>query len=165
GVGIVFAPFEQACERLRAWPALDWPAQEGSKHTMCPPRRLPIGAEILPEGGVHFRVWAPRRRHVEVVLEGGANLPPGATLAVGLEAEGNGYFSGRAAAAGPGTRYRFRLDGEQALYPDPASRFQPEGVHGPSQVIDPGAFRWADRDWRGVGLHGQVLYEMHVGTF
>src|SRR5205823_3386241 len=64
-----------------------------------------------------------------------------------------------------GTRYRFRLDGEQALYPDPASRFQPDGVHGPSQVIDPGAFRWTDGAWRGAGLHGQVLYEMHVGTF
>ena len=60
--------------------------------------------------------------------------------------------------------YRYRVN-RGNFFPDPASRFQPRGVHGPSQVIDPGAFRWADRDWRGVGLHGQVLYEMHVGTF
>jgi maltooligosyltrehalose trehalohydrolase len=102
---------------------------------------------------------------VEVVLEGGGYLPQRGPLTVPLEPEGEGYFSGRAAAAGPGTLYRFRLDGEPALYPDPASRCQPEGVHGPSQVIDPGAFRWTDGDWRGVGLHGQVLYEMHIGTF
>src|SRR5215213_5659021 len=94
-------------------------------------RRLPVGAEMLPDGGVHFRVWAPRRRRVEVVLEGGGDVPRGGPQTVGLQAEGSGYFSGRAAAAGAGTRYRFRLDGEPALYPDPASRFQPEGVHGP----------------------------------
>jgi maltooligosyltrehalose trehalohydrolase len=132
---------------------------------MSLPRRLPVGAEILPEGGVHFRVWAPRRRRVEVVLEGGADATRRGPLAVGLEAEGNGYFSGRAAAAGAGARYRFRLDGEQTLCPDPASRFQPDGIHGPSQVVDPGAFRWTDGDWRGIGLPGQVLYETHVGTF
>ena len=103
-------------------------------------RRLPIGAEVLPEGGVHFRVWAPRRRQVEVVLEAG----PGAPAAVRLQAEDNGYFSGRAASARAGTRYRFRLDGEAALYPDPASRYQPEGVHGSSQVVDPSAFAWTD---------------------
>jgi maltooligosyltrehalose trehalohydrolase len=119
-------------------------------------RRLPVGAEVLPGGGVHFRVWAPRRREVEVVVEGGP--------AVRLDAEGGGYFSGRSAEAGPGTRYRYRLDGE-GPFPDPASRFQPEGPHGPSQVIDPTTFRWTDGDWKGVGRDGQVLYELHVGTF
>jgi maltooligosyltrehalose trehalohydrolase len=132
---------------------------------MSQSRRLPIGAEILPSGGVHFRVWAPRRRRVEVVLEGGGASPRREPAAVALEPEGGGYFSGRASAAGAGSLYRFRLDGEPALYPDPAARFQPEGVHGPSQVIDPGAFRWTDGGWRGVRLRGQVLYEMHVGTF
>ncbi len=121
-----------------------------------PDRRLPVGAEVQPGGGVHFRVWAPRRREVEVVLEGG---PP-----VRLGGEGGGYFSGRVAEAGAGTRYRYRLDGE-GPFPDPAARFQPEGPHGPSQVIDPGAFRWTDGDWKGVGRDGQVLYELHVGTF
>jgi maltooligosyltrehalose trehalohydrolase len=64
-----------------------------------------------------------------------------------------------------GARYRFRLGDGDALVPDPASRFQPEGPHGPSQVVDPSAYRWADRDWRGPAVEGQVLYELHVGTF
>src|SRR5262245_20608963 len=123
-------------------------------------RRFPVGAEVLAEGGVHFRVWAPRRREVDVVLEGGPGSPGGVPLA----AEGDGYFSGRVAPARAGTRYRLRLDGGDA-YPDPASRFQPDGPHGPSQVIDPAAFRWTDADWPGVTPEGQVLYELHVGTF
>ncbi|HEX7957773.1 MAG TPA: hypothetical protein VF508_12555, partial [Pyrinomonadaceae bacterium] len=99
-------------------------------------RRLPVGAEALPEGGVHFRVWAPRRARVEVVVEG-----EGAGAAFELEAEEGGYFSGLVERAGEGTLYRFRLDGGSA-YPDPASRFQPEGPHGASQVVDPARFRW-----------------------
>jgi maltooligosyltrehalose trehalohydrolase len=121
-------------------------------------RRLPIGAELAPEGGVHFRVWAPRRRRVEVVIEGG-----GAPVTLAAEAEG--YFSGRVATARAGTRYRFRLDGGQA-FPDPASRAQPEGPHGPSEVVDPSRFRWTDEAWRGVTRPtGQVIYELHIGTF
>jgi maltooligosyltrehalose trehalohydrolase len=120
-------------------------------------RRYPIGAELLPAGGVHFRVWAPSRPRVEVVLEeGGRSFP--------LAAEDGGYFAGVVAEAANGSRYRLRL-GDNQLSPDPASRFQPEGPHGPSQVIDPGRFRWTDRDWPGVGRDGQVLYELHVGTF
>jgi maltooligosyltrehalose trehalohydrolase len=119
-------------------------------------RRLPVGAEVQPSGGVHFRVWAPRRRRVEVVLADGA--------AAELSAEGNGYFSAFVAGAGEGSLYRYRLDGE-GLFPDPASRFQPDGPHGPSQVIDPGKFAWSDGGWPGVGLEGQVIYELHVGTF
>jgi len=129
------------------------------------PRRLPVGAEPAPEGGVHFRVWAPRRTRVEVVLEGGPGSGAGGQLqAVELTREPRGYFSGLVPAAGAGTLYRYRLDGG-CLCPDPASRFQPEGPHGPSQVVDPSAFPWTDQGWRGVGLAGQVIYEMHVGTF
>ncbi len=120
-----------------------------------PPRRLPVGAEILPPGGAHFRVWAPRRRSVEVVLEGGRTP---------LSAEDGGFFSGTVREAGAGALYRYRLD-EGESFPDPASRFQPEGPHGPSQVIDPAAYRWQDAGWKGLALPGQVLYEMHVGTF
>jgi maltooligosyltrehalose trehalohydrolase len=69
------------------------------------------------------------------------------------------------AGAGAGTRYRFLLDGAEPAFPDPVSRFQPEGPHGPSEVIDPGAFAWSDAEWRGTALRGRVLYEMHVGTF
>jgi hypothetical protein len=64
-----------------------------------------------------------------------------------------------------GTLYRFRLDRDHRPYPDPASRFQPQGPHGPSEVIDPTRFEWSDSDWNGVGVKGQVLYEVHIGTF
>ena len=84
---------------------------------------FPSGAEVTP-GGVHFRVWAPQRRRVEVVFEDG---PAGVVLAP----EGNGYFSAFAAAARPGMLYRYRLDDDATPYPDPASRFQPQGPHGP----------------------------------
>ncbi|MGH9768822.1 MAG: malto-oligosyltrehalose trehalohydrolase [Blastocatellia bacterium] len=125
---------------------------------ICP---IQIGARVLPHGGTHFRVWAPRRRKVEVVIEKAIELAP----------EDNGYFAGEVqsisatSGGGEGTLYRFRLDGEDQLYPDPASRYQPEGPHGPSQVIDPNRFEWTDQDWRGVDLRGQVIYEMHIGTF
>jgi maltooligosyltrehalose trehalohydrolase len=122
-------------------------------------RRLPIGAEVVAGKGVHFRVWAPVRRRVEVVLEGDT------TAAVGLEAESGGYFAGVAVGSAAGQRYRYRLDGGRDLYPDPASRFQPEGPHGPSQVVDPAAFHWSDNQWPGVELRGQVIYELHIGTF
>ena len=118
---------------------------------------MPIGAEYRPGEGTHFRVWAPAARQVEAVFEGGLS-------AMQLEAEGEGYFAGHARQAGPGTRYRFRLDGGDA-YADPASRWQPEGPHGPSEVVDPQGFRWTDGNWRGIGPSGQVLYEMHIGTF
>jgi maltooligosyltrehalose trehalohydrolase len=124
-------------------------------------RRLPVGAETVSGGGVHFRVWAPAARRVEVVLEAG----PGAPAAIELEAEAKGYFSGLASEAGPATLYRFRLGPGLHVCPDPASRYQPAGPHGPSQVIDPSLFTWTDDGWPGVRLPGQVLYEMHIGTF
>ena len=123
-------------------------------------RRLPIGAEISRDRGVEFRVWAPRRTGVDVLLE---SLNP--SRIVPLTAEGNGYFSGLAGDAAAGTRYRYRLDGADGGFPDPASRYQPEGPHGPSEVVDASTFAWTDESWGGVAREGQVLYEMHVGTF
>ena len=79
-----------------------------------------------------------------------------------LAGEGNGYFSGQIADATPGTLYKFELD--SGAFPDPASRFQPTGPHGPSQVIDP-AFAWSDQAWRGIAPGKEVIYELHVGTF
>src|SRR5690348_10478641 len=124
---------------------------------MPPARRLPIGAEPQRGAGVHLRVWAPAASRVGVIVDGA----PGA---VPLAAESDGYFAGTLANAAAGTRYRFSLDGGPPL-PDPASRFQPDGPHGPSEVVDPHTFRWTDTAWPGVALSGQVLYEMHVGTF
>src|ERR687895_1317475 len=137
-------------------------SESDAKYRRC----LPVGAEVLPQGGVRFRVWASKRHRVEVVLERRPGHRPGAApVVVALEPEGTGYFSGLVADATAGTLYRYRLDGEPELYADPASRFQPDGPHGPSQVVDPHTFPWHDQHWRGVLLEGQVLYEMHLGTF
>jgi maltooligosyltrehalose trehalohydrolase len=128
-----------------------------------PKRRLPIGAEVQGGGGVHFRVWAPRRRSVVVELRDASNNE---TLAeVPLPADGGGYFAGLSRDASPGARYGLRLDDEAKLFPDPASRRQPDGPHGLSEIVDPAAFSWHDGDWPGVELAGQVIYEMHIGTF
>jgi maltooligosyltrehalose trehalohydrolase len=126
-------------------------------------RRLPVGADPWPGGGVHFRVWAPGRRQVAVVVEAGPGSP--ATVPLEPEPGQEGYFSRRIDSAAAGTRYRFRLDDEDYLYPDPASRFQPEGPHKSSAVIDPVAYRWKKTDWPGVKLPGQVFSEIHIGTF
>jgi len=112
---------------------------------------------VQPGGAVHFRVWAPDRSRVEAVIEG-------ASRPALLRAEPGGYFAGLAPGVRPGARYRYRLDGGET-FPDPASRFQPEGPHGPSEVIDPASFNWTDRAWTGVRIRGQVMYELHVGAF
>src|SRR5262245_3424759 len=119
-------------------------------------RRFPIGAEYLGNGKTHMRVWAPAARRVAAIVESGPSTA--------LDDEGGGYFSGLVDAA-PGTRYSFRLDDGNQLLPDPASRFQPDGPHRPSEVIDPRAFAWSDGEWPGARRDGQVAYELHVGTF
>jgi maltooligosyltrehalose trehalohydrolase len=124
-------------------------------------RRLSAGAEILPDGTTHVRVWAPGRSLVEVVR---ADTTAGAERAWRLSREPDGYHSGDADGLTAGDRYWLRLDGE-LLRPDPASRCQPDGPHGPSMVVDARAFQWTDGTWRGIGPEGQVIYEMHVGTF
>jgi maltooligosyltrehalose trehalohydrolase len=120
-------------------------------------RRLPIGAEPQPEGGVHFRVWAPLCREVTLEIEG--------LQSAALQADGDGYFSLRRLPARAGMRYRFRLDRDEAALPDPASRFQPDGPHGPSEIVNPEDFRWTDGAWRGRVREQLVIYEMHLGTF
>jgi len=129
---------------------------------------MPIGAEVIRGVGVHFRVWAPERHLVEVVLESSENEPGTEQKAFALTAEGNGYFSGYVERAACGMLYRFRLDENPTLFPDPASRFQPDGPHGPSKIIDPTGFEWSDEGWQGINPNdprGQVIYEMHIGTF
>ena len=123
-------------------------------------RLLPIGAHTQGASGASFHVWAPSRKRVQVVLESG----PGAPAEIDLIEE-DGYFSGTAVQAAAGTRYRYRLDDSATLLPDPASRFQPDGPHGPSEIVDPYGFAWTDSGWKGVTLEGQVIYELHVGTF
>lgn len=79
--------------------------------------------------------------------------------------EPGGYFSADVDSARTGSLYQFKLDDDEYLYPDPQSRFQPQGPHGPSQIIDPAAFSWTDRDWKGIDPEGQIVYELHLGTF
>jgi maltooligosyltrehalose trehalohydrolase len=122
-------------------------------------RWRPRSGANVTSAGVDFAVWAPNARRVEVELID----RDGQSTYVSLRAHSDGRFTNIIAGAGPGTRYRYRLDGD-AAYPDPYSRYQPEGVHGPSQVIDPEAFVWTDDDWPGVSADNQVIYELHVGA-
>ncbi len=120
---------------------------------------MPFGAQLLAAGGVRFRLWGPEAEVVTLLLDDGA-----ANAEVPLARSADGWHEAVVAAAGPGSRYRFRI-GDGLAVPDPASRFQPEDVHGPSEVIDPRAYCWSCADWRGRPWQEVVLYELHVGTF
>ena len=122
-------------------------------------RRLTAGVELQHDGTAHARVWAPARHTVEVVVERDKER-----IATPLSAEAGGFFSGLLQDVRAGDRYWYRLDAD-LLRPDPVSRFQPDGPHGPSGIVDPAAFAWSDAGWPGVSPQGQVLYELHVGTF
>ena len=121
---------------------------------------MPIGAESQGDAGVCFRIWAPSLSSAKLVLESG-----GKTRRIAMTAEEGGYFSAQVPRIGAGALYRFQLREETQLYPDPASRFQPDGPHGPSEVIDWRSFEWSDQAWTGVPRNGQVIYELHIGTF
>jgi maltooligosyltrehalose trehalohydrolase len=114
-----------------------------------------LGASILSHDECEFRVWAPNARRVELELDQRGHFEP-------MSAEGDGYFA-LSASARAGSAYRFRLDGERER-PDPASRLQSDGVHGPSRVVDL-SYDWQDAAWRGVPLWQYAIYELHVGTF
>ncbi|MGE0526020.1 MAG: malto-oligosyltrehalose trehalohydrolase [Bdellovibrionales bacterium] len=119
-----------------------------------------LGAWVDPTGGVRFRVWAPRARRVDLVWMGHA---PEEVERVAMEPRERGYFEVRLAHAAPGGRYKFCLNEDLEL-PDPVSRFQPLGPHGPSQVVETD-FNWTDAAWKGLPLDQHVIYELHVGTF
>jgi maltooligosyltrehalose trehalohydrolase len=116
---------------------------------------MPFGAEIRG-CGVRFRLWAPAAEQVEVALEGGGPLP--------MPPRGEGWFELVTERAAAGSLYRFHTDGGPPV-PDPASRFNPMDVHGPSQVVDPLAFEWRDEGWAGRPWEEAVIYELHVGAF
>jgi maltooligosyltrehalose trehalohydrolase len=123
-------------------------------------RRLTVGAELQQGGGADVRVWAPACRALDLVIphEGavGRVLP--------MTREADGHFRAFDLDARPGGRYWFRLDNDK-LRPDPASRWQPDGPHEPSAYVDPRAFAWTDAGWQGLSKDGQIVYELHVGTF
>jgi maltooligosyltrehalose trehalohydrolase len=120
---------------------------------------MPFGAEIGAAGVVRFALWAPQAQRVELVLP---EAPSPCRIA--MQALAGGWFALETDAARAGTLYRFRIDGGREV-PDPASRCNPQGVHGPSEVIDPAAYAWHDTDWRAPPWPRTVLYELHVGTF
>ncbi len=119
---------------------------------------MPFGAQSLAEGACRFRLWAPSAGQVTLVLGMEARASEFA-----MSAAGDGWWE-RIEVAPAGTRYCYRIDCHWPV-PDPASRFNPEGVHGASEVVAPDAFDWPDTDWRGRPWAEAVLYEMHTGTF
>jgi malto-oligosyltrehalose trehalohydrolase len=118
---------------------------------------MPFGAEVLADGRTRFRLWAPAAREVAVAIE----APSPRLLA--MDARDDGWFEAIAAATA-GSRYRYRVDGATDVA-DPASRRNPDGVHGASEVVDPRAYEWHDAHWRGRPWPEAVIYELHVGTF
>jgi maltooligosyltrehalose trehalohydrolase len=121
--------------------------------------QLPFGAECCGDKGVQFRFWAPNARNVAVCF-----VNAEATDSVAMERADGGWFHLVSPSVGAGSHYRFQIDGGLRV-PDPASRFQPLDVQGPSEVIDPGAFDWQDDTWQGRPWDEAVIYELHVGTF
>ncbi|WP_266367120.1 malto-oligosyltrehalose trehalohydrolase [Tellurirhabdus rosea] len=117
-----------------------------------------IGAEYLGDGRCVFTVWAPLKKKMvlHLIQPKEQKLP--------MERADFGYFRLEMTGVEPGTRYFFRPDDEED-FPDPASQYQPDGVHGPSAVVDHGAFAWQDSAWRGIPFRNLILYELHVGTF
>ncbi|WP_263785061.1 malto-oligosyltrehalose trehalohydrolase [Salinibacter grassmerensis] len=117
---------------------------------------FPVHGAHPHDDAVTFRVWAPAADAVTLAIDGGPSLA--------LPETEDGLFARTTDAAAPGTRYRFRLDDDGPL-PDPASRHQPDGVHGPSEVVDPDGYEWGDTGWDGISREDLVVYELHVGAF
>ena len=122
---------------------------------------MPFGAELTATGEVRFRLWAPAARRVELVL---CDADGAAVHSAQMDTLPQGWFSLATGTAGAGSLYRYCIDGSHEV-PDPASRCNPAGVHGPSEVIDPTQYAWDDSAWRAPPWHEAVLYELHVGTF
>jgi maltooligosyltrehalose trehalohydrolase len=118
---------------------------------------MPFGAEARDDGITRFRLWAPGARSVELWLEDQKRALP-------MPRDIAGWAELTAREVPPGSRYRFRIDGD-LLVPDPASRFQPDDVHGASEVVDPRAYAWSDAEWAGLPAERLVFYELHMGTF
>jgi maltooligosyltrehalose trehalohydrolase len=123
----------------------------------------PLGATYRADSRCEFLVWAPSAKRVEVDLVG-QEESHGPKQRIALQPTSDGYHHGTLTQVRPGMHYRYRLDAVKER-PDPASRFQPFGVHGPSEIVDNSAFAWSDADWAGLDLHDYVFYELHVGTF
>lgn len=120
---------------------------------------MPFGAELMATGDVCFRLWTPTAKKVDLCIEN-----PEGTAILAMNAQEGGWFELKTEQAAAGSLYRYQIDGEVQV-PDPASRFQPEDVHGPSEVINPRVFEWQDEKWTGSPWEEAMIYEAHVGTF
>src|SRR5262252_1774845 len=118
---------------------------------------MPFGADLLDDGRVRFRLWAPKAVTIDVALENSTTFLPMVKLS-------DGWFELVTDRASSGSRYQFVIDGGIKV-PDPASRFQPQDVHGPSEVVEQSRFKWEDATWGGRPWSEAVIYELHVGTF
>lgn len=117
---------------------------------------MPFGAEFTQQGKVRFRLWAPAAHQVTLLVDKENAVP--------MQAIGAGWYEGISEQARAGSRYRYQIDNGLCV-PDPASRYNPDDVHGASQVVNPAAFDWQDDDWHGRPWEEAVIYEIHVGTF
>ena len=118
-----------------------------------------LGATPVTANETHFRVWAPQRDYVSVEIHDNET-----TIEYDLHRDEHGYFSGTASNARPGAQYHYRLD-HNVSRPDPASHYQPQGVHGPSQIVNHRDFAWSDQNWQGIKKRELIIYELHLGTF
>src|SRR5262245_8426059 len=124
-----------------------------------PTRPFNLGASLLAGERCEFVVWAPNHTQVDVQLR-----QTGELRCISMTREDLGYYRAVVDGIEPNARYTYKVDGSHDR-PDPASRYQPEGVHGPSEVVDLSAFRWTDAAWKGIALEDSVFYELHVGTY
>jgi maltooligosyltrehalose trehalohydrolase len=121
---------------------------------------MPFGAQITDDGSVRFRLWAPQAKQVDLVLNDGRGI----TQMLPMTGSADGWYELVTDKARAGSLYRYRIDGKTEV-PDPASRRNPNDVHGPSEVVDPTEFDWDDDGWHSRPWHEAVIYELHVGTF
>jgi maltooligosyltrehalose trehalohydrolase len=119
-------------------------------------RIFPIGAEYNGGKGASFRLWAPGKENVKLYLS---------DKLYSLEKEENGYFSLFISGVAEGELYGYLIENDEKPYPDPASRFQPEGPFGLSMIVNSNKYKWKTNNWKGTKLKGAVIYEMHIGTF
>lgn len=131
---------------------------QSSEPVIGPKWQLELGANFIDDHTVKFKVWAPSCKSVEVKFLGREDLD------FKLHKDEDGYYVGEASSCAEGMLYQYKLN-DQACFPDPVSRFLPEGPAGPSLLVNPKNFQWTDQAWQGLPLKGQVIYEVHVGTF
>lgn len=142
---------------LSSWKPKRQLGQQTTAHESIRVHRMPYGAETTSDGQVRFRLWAPAAKSIRLAIEGKDE-------SLAMNSIGEGWHELITAAAHPGTRYSYILPNDMNVA-DPASRFQPEDVHGPSEVIDPSSYGWQDGNWKGIAWDKTILYELHVGSF